>query len=295
MFKFNCCGEITDEPHIDSVLPQLLTDIENAEENDTTALRCVYQLCNEENQQNRVAIICSSKWDALTILIKCLSYKEGNGKQLACLTLANLAIPFENKVLMSLGSSAEVLFTELFTIMKSNIPETYLACICLVNLSFVKDAVRPIFFFALNPPNINYSKKSIPLLDNPNSACRILEGIIRACIYPPIAATVQSEAVRWACALVKHVTVVEDVCNMLVKTQIPRHIVGYLKFTKQPLSKWTDSSVEDLSLRILLNFSKWPQTLEVMKKLDTLRVIGFIIGQGGVHDYRASLIRACLE
>lgn len=284
---------MSDDSSIENTLPRLLADVASSKGNDTSALSSIYDLCNEENQHNRIPMVCTSKWDVLDPIIRCLSHEEGNGKQLACLILANLAIPFENKAIMALGIFSEDLFTGLFSIVQSGVPEAYLACICLVNISYLRDSVEPIFFFSLEAPND--MDNDVRRIESPNSACRILESVIGSCVYPPIVASVRSEAVRWACALVKQVTIKKGVCDALIQTKIPLRVLGYLKHTKQPLCKWTENSVEDLSLGILLNLSKWTKALKHLKDLDTFDTIGYIVGRGGVHDYKASLVRACIE
>lgn len=291
-----CCNakEDDDNPPLDQVLPRLLHEMKEAEDTeDTSALRCIYQLCNEQHEENRIAMICRSRWDVITPLIKCLvSNNKGDGRHLACLTLANLSIPMENKAVMALGKDSDSLLSALYGVIQRKHPEAYLSCICLVNISFLKDAIQPLFLFS--PSNVFH--KNIPPLQNSLSACRIIESLIQTCTYPPVTATVQSETVRWACVLLKNVTSnSEAICNLIAKTKIPSHVVGYLRFTKQPLIKWTHASVEDSALQIVLNLCKWSESKRLLVQLNTSRWLQAIIGQGGIHDYRAGVILLNLE
>ena len=278
-----------DEAPLIKVLPQLL---QKAEEININALRCIYQLCNETNKENRVPMICNSHWDVLTPIIKCLcSDGEENGRHLACLIMANLSVPMENKAVLTLGNSSYSLFSALYTIIQQKHPEAYISCICLVNLSYLKEAQEPLFLFS---PSASSHEKKSPL-ENSISACRIIENLIQTCIYPPIAATVQSEAVRWACTFLKNVSTTEKICTLIANTKIPLHIVGYLYFTKRPVTKWTKSSIEDSSLQIVLNLSQWEVSKNLLKKLKACEALRPIIGSGGIHDYRASAILMTLE
>lgn len=288
-----CCesgsDSCVDEPPLDETLMKLVEQIDDADPKNTAPLQCIYQLTKEENSMNRVPMICSSKFNLMSRMTKCLYCEEGNTRHLACLTLANLSIPYENKAVMALGPDSQEMFSALYSIIHKKVPEAYLCCICLVNLSFLDDAIDPIFLFTPK------SSKSKDPLEVPQSAIRIIESLIQTIMYPPIVATVQSEAVRWCLVLLKNVSTKEHICDVIAKTKIPVVTLRYLKYTQQPLSRWEDSSVEDSSLRILTNLSKFKESRDFLKSLGTSRVIGFIIGQGGIHDYRASLLRYCLD
>ncbi len=112
---------------------------------------------------HRISIVCTSKWDVIGLLIKCLRIDEIQTsksvgilqyeqhqkiRQLACLTLNNLSIPKENKSIMILGCHATALLENLTRIIRIQESETsYLCCICLMNLSFLTDGVEPIITF----------------------------------------------------------------------------------------------------------------------------------------------------
>ena len=290
LFSKGCCDgrqqADDDEPSLSKVLPAILKDLNN--EPSITSLRCLNQLCNEKNGVNRIAMLCCCKWDVLTPLIYVMTKCDGKERRLACLILANLSIPFENKAVMALGNLSLPLFSALYSVIQERSPEAYIACICLANISYLDDALEPIFQFS-------QTETVLSPLENSNSACRILERVIQTCPYPPSKATVQSEAVRWTCVILKYCSKSEINCSMIAKTTIPAYIVGYLNYTKNPLVKWTNGSVEDSSLQIILHMCQWSETKELLKRLNTVRVLQPIIGKGGIHDYRAVTVTCNLE
>ena len=97
-------------------------------------------------------IVCTTKWDVCTALANCLDHNitmlpnstTGDAdeiRRLTCLTLNNLSIPFENKAVMVLGPGSKLLLQKLVLLISLRVPEAYLCCICLVNLSYMEDAI----------------------------------------------------------------------------------------------------------------------------------------------------------
>lgn len=107
----------------------------------------------------RILIVCSTKWDIISALAKCLismgsQYNEiellyEEIRRFACLILNNLSIPKENKSVIIHSPHLTLLLEHITTVIKLQIPEaTYLCCICLMNLTMARDAVEPIMTFA---------------------------------------------------------------------------------------------------------------------------------------------------
>jgi len=71
----------------------------------------------------------------------------GDDRRLICWTINNLSIAYENKEAIVLGEHSATLLQALTEVIKSNLPETYLCCICLLNLTFLADAIRPVTFY----------------------------------------------------------------------------------------------------------------------------------------------------
>jgi len=276
------------EPSLDKILPPLLISVEQT---DSKALRCIYQLCNEKNKDNRIPMLCHNGWDVLSPLIKCLHCKEKETvRQLALLTLANLSIPMENKAIMALGHLSQEILSVLYKIIHEEAPEAYLACICLVNLSFLGDAIEPLFFFSFS----NSCNNTSTSLGHEFSGYHIMEQIIQKCGVLPGTQSPESEAVRWLYVLIKNITNTKRICSTIARTKIPFHIIRLLNSTQQPLLKWTSGSIEDSSLKILLNLSKWKESKEQLIQCNTSQVIQPFVGKEGIHGYRASVIQLSL-
>ena len=79
-----------------------------------------------------------------------ISEDDDNHRRIACLALNNLSIPYENKAVMSLGNSSNVLIASLTKIIYLQLPESYMCFICLMNLTHLEDAVSPILYFSPN-------------------------------------------------------------------------------------------------------------------------------------------------
>ena len=113
------------------------------------------------DEQIRIAMVCTTKWELIISLANCLVIGENRRqdeasnfqlqqiRRLACLTLNNLSIPKENKMRMILGSNASLLVCNLTKVIRLQEPETaYLSCVCLMHLSSISGGVKPILTFS---------------------------------------------------------------------------------------------------------------------------------------------------
>lgn len=142
----------------------------------TAALQKLYDLTKKGNEHNRVPLLSyKEQWDVVGVLSKALlastevvssttttaassdtttNNNQSKGKtsvdeerRLICWTINNLSIPYENKSVIALGEHSDKLLRALTMVIQSNLPETYLCCICLLNLTFLADAIRPVSFY----------------------------------------------------------------------------------------------------------------------------------------------------
>jgi len=162
------CGQVSDDTYyrIDSSInqdlkynvPELLRNIQAPSlKIRVTALKKLYELTGKR-QHLRVPIVCTTEWNVVDLLTKCLFSQnphdsgndtvQNNARRIACLTLNNLSIPYENKAVMMFGPGSTTLIESLVQIMRLKLPETYLVCICLMNLSFLDDAIEPILNYS---------------------------------------------------------------------------------------------------------------------------------------------------
>merc|ERR1719162_2372075 len=114
------------------------------------------------------------KYDVLTPLAQCLTQESGDGRHLACLALNNLSIPTENKRVMALGPASKDVIGGLCKVIAEDKQESYLCCICLMNLSFLEASITTILEHS---PDENGQDAGSPL-DNPNSLLRVLEKLL---------------------------------------------------------------------------------------------------------------------
>ena len=140
------------------------------------ATKRIYELCDVRHKHNRAPMVCGGKHDVLAPLAWCLTRDGGepHRRYLACLSLCNLSIPTENKRVMALGPASNGIVGGLCRVLAEDAPESYLWCICLMNLSFLRASIVPLL---QHSPVPNGCPPLSPL-DNPNRLLRILERLL---------------------------------------------------------------------------------------------------------------------
>lgn len=277
-----CLGLHYDDPqHFDSMIQSLLSDLEDANTS-TRALERLFDQTDLAHQHNRIPMVCTSQWDIVAALAKCLS--SDADRRYACLTLNNLSIPFENKAVLVFGPSSDVLLDAILTKIQSGCKESYLLCILLMNVSYLDDAKLKL---------VEYNGA----LDNEKSLLRTMELLLKT--YSRFLAkkvlSVEGEAVRWTTGLLRNLTCIETGARLVAKTTIPSFVLAYVRDSNKPLHQWTEDSLEDLSLQVLVNLAKYPESAECLKSLNAQHAFDDIVGKGGIHDVRASFLQVRLH
>lgn len=276
-------------PTLDDI-PDLIDTMLNAKgEKSAAATKRVYELCDVGHKQNRVPMVCSGKYDVLTPLSKCLTQESGDGRHLACLALNNLSIPTENKRVMALGPSSKDVIGGLCKVIAEDKQESYLCCICLMNLSFLEASITTIL---QHSPS---DGKEIAPLDNPLSLLRVLEKLLTNSPAAPKASSGKSEGVRWACGLIKNLAKSEENAALIGQTEIPRCVVESIRAATAPPSRWTSNSLEDFSLFVILNLAQWPQSREALISAGAVDVIKSIMSEGDLQGLKATMACAFLD
>jgi len=272
-------------------LPELLkTMVEEKGEKSAAATKRVYELCDVGHKQNRVPMVCSGKWDVLTPLALCLTQESGDGRHLACLALNNLSIPTENKRVMALGPAASDVIGGLCKVIQEDKQESYLCCICLMNLSFLEASITSI----LSHSPVPEGSAPVPPLENPNSLLRVLEKLLTNSPSAPKSGSGKSEGVRWACGLIKNLAKSEDNAKLFGQTEIPTCVVNNIKSTTAPPSRWTSNSLEDFSLFVILNLAQWPGSREALIASDAVEAVKPIMAEGDLQGLKATMACAFL-
>ena len=279
------------KPPILDDIPELLDTMLNSKgEKSAAATKRVYELCDVGHKQNRVPMVCSGKYDVLTPLAQCLTQESGDGRHLACLALNNLSIPTENKRVMALGPSSKDVIGGLCKVIAEDKQESYLCCICLMNLSFLEASITTILQHSPSPEG-----KEISPLENPSSLLRVLEKLLTNSPAAPKASSGKSEGVRWACGLIKNLAKSEENAALIGQTEIPKCVVENIRLATASPSRWTSNSLEDFSLFVILNLAQWPQSREALISAGAVDVIKSIMAEGDLQGLKATMACAFLD
>ena len=259
-------------------------------EKSAAATKRIYELCDVGHKQNRVPMVCSGKYDVLTPLAKCLTQESGDGRHLACLALNNLSIPTENKRVMALGPASKAVIGGLCKVIAEDKQESYLCCICLMNLSFLEASITTILQHSPSSEG-----KDLSPLDNPESLLRVLEKLLTSSPAAPKSSNGKSEGVRWACGLIKNLAKSEENAALIGKTDIPKCVVENIRATTAPPARWTSNSLEDFSLFVILNLAQWPVSRDALISAGAVEVIKPIMVEGDLQGLKATMACAFLE
>jgi len=254
-------------------LKDLLSNTEPKERK--RAAKAIYELSDVSHKKNRTIII-KTEPEIIESLCECLLASSGDARHLALLSLNNLSIPSDNKkLIMNNEHSRANIIDALVTIIKTDPAESYLACIALMNLSFLESAVPVI---AANPD----------LLDTIQV---LLKDGVKA-----KAGSGKSEGVRWSCGLLKNLSRSESAATRIASTEIVSALVQCLK-SPSGAARWSNNSTEDFALFTLLNLSQHQDVLNDLfrknKVIQTLQPIARSVV--GVHSLKATLTIGILK
>jgi hypothetical protein len=277
-------------PQLDDIPDLIETMTQENGEKSAAATKRIYELCDVGHKQNRVPMVCSGKWDVLTPLAKCLTQESGDGRHLACLALNNLSIPTENKRVMALGPCSKDVIGGLCKVIAEDKQESYLCCICLMNLSFLEASITTI----LQHSPVEDGMAPLDPLDNDSSLVRVLEKLLVNSPAASKAGSGKSEGVRWACGLIKNLAKSEENSELFGKTDIPRYVVDNLRNTNAPPSRWTSNSLEDFSLFVILNLAQWKRSRDALIEAGAVDVAKPIMSEGDLQGLKATMACAFL-
>lgn len=281
----------TKPPTLDDIPDLIDTMVNQTGEKSAAATKRLYELCDVGHKQNRVPMVCSGKYDVLTPLAKCLTQESGDGRHLACLALNNLSIPTENKRVMALGPAAKDVIGGLCKVIAEDKQESYLCCICLMNLSFLEASITSILQYS----PVTYGSSPVPPLQNQDSLIRVLEKLLNNSPSTPKSGSGKSEGVRWACGLIKNLAKSEENAALIGKTDIPKRVVDNLRNTTAPPNRWTSNSLEDFSLFVILNLAQWSGAKDALIKGGAVDVIKPIMAEGDLQGLKATMASAFLD
>lgn len=277
-------------PTMDDIPDLLATMAREKGEKAANATKRIYELCDVGHKQNRVPMVCSGKYDVLTPLANCLTQESGDGRHLACLALNNLSIPTENKRVMALGPSSAAVIGGLCKVIAEDKQESYLCCICLMNLSFLEASCPTMLQYSPVPEG----SPTLSPLENPLSLIRILEKLLKNAPAVPKNGSGKSEGVRWACGLLKNLAKSEENATLIGQTEIPKCVVENVRNSNSPPSRWTSNSLEDFSLFVIMNLAQWQGSKEALIKCGAVDVVSPIMSEGDLQGLKATMACAFL-
>lgn len=136
--------------------------------------------------------------DVVSALCTCLLNSTGDARHLSLLSLNNLSIPSENKKTFNTDETREELVGALVKVVETDPNESYLACIALMNLSFLDTCVADIASF----PGL------LPVVE------QLLRDGVKA-----KAGSGKSEGVRWAAGLLKNLSKNQHAASLIAETR----------------------------------------------------------------------------
>jgi len=304
----SCMGSEREE--LESQVPGLLKEVRGGGKPRTVALQKLYRLTDREHHQNRVPVVCTTKFETVQNLVTALGDDVPHSdRRLALLILNNLCIPTENKAAILFGEPSEHLITALLYLLRRRLAESYLASVTLLNLSYLQDDHAKNMLFSYVPitdgsneaASETYSYR-LPI-DNPLSLIRTLESILKDFVVyvgPPHdkSNSVEQQCVRWSMNVARNlVTVHENAVAVGTRTLIPAIAAECLSHADTSnLSRWTRDSMEDACLMLLVHVCKIDDCLNVLKANDKLTeqvvtVCETLESSGeGIHQKRAEAL-----
>jgi len=189
---------------------------------------------------------------------------------------------------MALGPAAKDVIGGLCKVIAEDKQESYLCCICLMNLSFLEASITSILQHSPGLP-------ATPPLENDDSLIRVLEKLLTNSPTTPKSGSGKSEGVRWACGLIKNLAKSEENAALIGKTEIPKRVVENLRNTTAPPSRWTSNSLEDFSLFVILNLAQWSGAQKALIDAGAVDVIKTIMAEGDLQGLKATMSCAFLE
>ncbi|GMI26735.1 hypothetical protein TrCOL_g4226 [Triparma columacea] len=263
-----------------SDLPELKTNlISTSASVRKSAAKGIYELSDVSHKKNRTSIVRSG-WGIVSNIIECIRMSEGDPRHLALLTLNNLSIPSENKRAFIEEERKDEVMGILVHIIKDDPAESYLACICAMNLSFLESSI----------PSISSYPGLLPTLTT-----LLSEGVSAK------AGSGKSESVRWAAGLLKNLSRDKEAAIDIAETSILSSLLTTLK-NPSSASRWSSNSTEDFALFTILHLSQYESSIlvspagDVFNKLNVSSILQPIAKSAvGSHSLKASLAMAVLR
>ena len=314
----DCHNPLFDDGDVEEIAVSLLKDIQKEGKLRTVALQKLYRLTDRERKHHRVPLVCTTRLDTIGALLPCISSPTLTDRRKSLLILNNLCIPVANKAAILLGEPLQPVVTALLDVIRQRQAESYLAAVCLFNLSFLQDGKALLFSFVPTEPPQQQPQSSYrhyAPTDNPISLLRTLESGMQEFLpyvitansdtdnngddhHPPVK-SVERQAVRWCMGLFRNLAsaVPEHAVTLARHTRIPAMAIACLHDASLSihLNLWTRDSLMDASLMLLVHIAQHDATTLRHTETDMLlQVLERLHGRGGIHETRAMALLKCL-
>lgn len=319
-----CHNPLFDEQDVEELVIHWLVDLKNEGKARTVALQRLYRLTDRERHYNRIPVVTSSKFDIIQALIPCIAPEASNtsDRRQALLLINNLCVPTEGKLAVFRGSACKSFLSTLLRVIQDRFPESYLATVCLFNLSLCEEMKS--FLFAFVPTSSHNQvveetttttmtstmgsrrlhgnrqpSEYIEALQNSQSLVRTLETVVKD--FSPFLATthavvsVEGEVIRWTMGIMRNLATVETIAVAIAtETTLPAAAVYCLETSLQAnkdLVLWKQNSMEDASLMLLVRLAQFGEVcLQAIRTPEAKRVLNGLQGRGGIHETRAKVL-----
>jgi len=282
MHPKTCLSAVDSELPLDVLVPMIQADLRNITnapiKKQKQAVQKLYELTDQKHQHYRVELV--TKYNILDTLVDLLPNLDH--RRMACLTLNNLSIPYENKQPILWHTP---LLQQLWCILRDLPPaETYLACLCVRNLSQEEESRTRLLDFGSADDYL------LSLLDK--LVVTFAPGVLRT---GKVHNSAEGLALKWAVGIIRQVstTRASELLEYKSTLRVLLELIQYLSI-HLPLHQWTQDSLPDSCLIVILHVAQ-TSDIAVLKELNAQDYLSGLIGKGGIHDTRTSWIQCALE
>lgn len=180
------------------------------------------------------------------------------------------------------------LLKQVWSILRELPPEdTYLACLCLRNLSQEEPARDRLLHF--QGSQTLAGDHLLALLE------KLFVNFTPDVVQTGQIESTQGHALKWSASILRQVTstnaalLVDYKYTLRCLLELIQHLSKHV-----PLYQWRKDSLPDSCLLVILNVAQ-TEDISILKELKAQEYLNELIGKGGIHDTRASWIQCTLE
>jgi len=278
MFSMVKSSSLQAKPTMDQ-LPKFIEQIENhsSETEFRSAINSIYTLGDVNHKGNRIQMLHGFP-RLLPALIRCLlETSHAQIRKFVLLALNNLTIPPENKTIMANNHD---LLRAFVRVISNNDHDSYMACICLTNLSSSEELTEVLLKWSPDATDMPLSQHQ-PIL-------RVLESVLESHVSSPSlygtgdflkSTTEQTRLlsqqtstqpttkpakqdpsmlrVTYAIGAIRNFCKCQYGAQQVAQTSVPSNLVKILHPDDTDKSPWKNNGKEDMALIALMHYAQW--------------------------------------